>query len=166
MDNILTYLKWRGDLTLKEAPFNEIDALILSEMAYIRLDKIAPTIGEGEITIQEAANRYEVTDSRKVLFYAQKEQLFLEMAKSRRFGDLMLCNYVSVIDLEQQTQFAAMQVVLAPRKYFVAYRGTDESIVGWREDFNMSYMMPVPAQKSAVEYLKKYDGVIKKILSN
>ena len=155
MDNILTYLKWRGDLTLKDAPFNEIDALILSEMVYINLDAIAPGIEEGEITIQEAAAKYQVTDGRKFFYYAQKEELFLEMAKSRRFGELKLRNYVSVTDLEQQTQFAAMQVVLGPRSYFVVYRGTDESIVGWREDFNMSYMMPVPAQQSAVEYLER-----------
>ena len=154
MDNILTYMKWRGDLTLKEAPFNEIDALILSEMVYIRLDEIAPGIREGEITIREAAEKYEITDGRKFFYYAQKEELFLEMAKSRRFGDLKIGNYVSVTDVGQQTQFAAMQVVLAPRTYFVVYRGTDESIVGWREDFNMSYMIPVPAQKSAVEYLE------------
>ena len=154
MDNISTYLKWRGDLTLKDAPFNEIDALILCELSYIRLDGIAPGIGEGEITIGEAAKAYQVTKDRKVLYYAQKEACFLEMAKAPRFANLTISNYESITDIQSKKQFAAMQIKLGPRTYFVAYRGTDESMVGWREDFDMSYMMPVPAQEHAVEYLR------------
>ncbi len=156
MDNILTYLKWRGDLKIKDNPFNEIDALILCEMAYVRFENIVPGIGEeGEVTIATAAEKYHIWEGKNVLYYAEKEQLFLELAKTPRFADMTLCNYVSTTDTKQQQQFAALHINVTPGLTFIAFRGTDATIVGWRENFNMSYMMPVPAQQSAVDYVNQ-----------
>jgi hypothetical protein len=155
-DNIFTYLKWRGDLRIKDNPFNEIDALILCEMVYLRFDGIVPGPGEeSNITIAKAAKGYEVSKEKNILWYAEKEELFLELAKSPRFGEMVLSDYISTIDVEQRQQFAAMHIQVAPNLTFIAFRGTDETIVGWREDFNMSYMMPVPAQQAAVDYINK-----------
>lgn len=156
MDNLLTYLKWRGDLKIKDNPFNEVDALILCEMVYIRFGNIVPKVGEdGEITIAEAAKRYHVSEEKNVLYYAEKEELFLELASTPRFAEMTLCNYTSTTDIKQQQQFAAMHVNVTPNLTFIAFRGTDATIVGWRENFNMSYMMPVPAQQSAVDYVNQ-----------
>lgn len=155
-DNFLTYLKWRGDLPIKDYPFNEVDALILSELVYIHFEKIVPKVGEeGVISIREANAKYEKSKEREMLFYKQKEELFDVLAFSPRFADMTLCNYVSTLDIEQQQQFAAMHVNVAPGFTFVAFRGTDSTVTGWREDFNMSFMMPVPAQQSAVDYLNQ-----------
>lgn len=163
-DNFLTYLKWRGDLSVKAVPFNEIDALILTELVYIHFTNIVPKVGEeGAISICEANEKYVKSTECEMLFYKQKEALFDVLAKSPRFADMMLCNYVSTTDIAEQQQFAAMHVNVSPYLTFIAFRGTDSSVVGWREDFNMSFMMPVPAQKSAVEYVNETaKGLFKK----
>lgn len=163
-DNFFTYLKWRGDLSVKNFPFNEVDALILSELVYIHFDGIVPEIGqEGCITIREANAKYEKSKEREMLFYKDKENLFDALAFSPRFADMTLCNYVNTYDEKAQEQFAAMHVNVYPGFTFVAFRGTDSTVVGWREDLNMSFMMPVPAQQSAVEYVEKtVKGLFKK----
>ncbi|MBQ3029737.1 MAG: DUF2974 domain-containing protein [Agathobacter sp.] len=153
-DNFLTYLKWRGDLSFKTHPFNEIDALILTELVYIHFDGIVPGVGEeGNITIREANAKYEKSVVREMLFYKQKEELFDVLAACPRFAELTLSNFVDTYDAVAQQQFAAMHVSISPYLTFIAFRGTDSTVVGWKEDFNMSYMMPVPAQQSAVDYV-------------
>lgn len=155
-DNFFTYLKWRGDLSIKDFPFNEVDALILSELVYIHFENIVPGIGaDGCISIREANARYEKSTVREMFYYKDKEKLFDALAFCPRFADMTLCNYVSTYDEKEQEQFAAMHVNVAPNFTFIAFRGTDSTVVGWREDLNMSFMMPVPAQKSAVEYVEK-----------
>ena len=153
-DNFLTYLKWRGDLSVKDFPFNEVDALILSELVYIHLDGIVPGVKEdGCITIFQANAKYEKSGVREMLFYKDKENLFDVLAFSPRFANMTLCNYVNTYDKEAQEQFAAMHINVSPNLTFLAFRGTDSTVVGWREDFNMTFMMPVPAQQSAKEYV-------------
>ena len=163
-DNFFTYLKWRGDLSFKTHPFNEIDALILTELVYIHLDGIVPKLGEdGTIMLREANARYEKSKEREMLFYKQKEDLFDVLASCPRFSELSLCNFVDTYDKRAQQQFAAMHVNITPYLTFIAFRGTDSSVVGWKEDFNMSYMMPVPAQQSAVDYVNQTaKGMFKK----
>lgn len=163
-DNFVTYLKWRGDLQIKDYPFNEVDALILSELVYIHFEGIVQNAGEeGCITIREASTRYGKSTSREMLYYRDKEDLFDELALSPRFADMTLCNYVSTLDIDKQQQFAAMHINITPNQTFIAFRGTDSTVTGWREDFNMSYMMPVPAQQSAVDYVNQTaKGLFKK----
>lgn len=163
-DNFLTYLKWRGDLLIKDYPFNEVDALILSELVYIHFEDVVPAPGEeGCISIREANMRYVKSISREMLYYKDKEELFDELAASPRFADMPLCNYISTLDEKQQQQFAAMHINIHPNLTFIAFRGTDSTVTGWREDFNMSYMMPVPAQQSAADYVSQTaKGMFKK----
>lgn len=163
-DNFLTYLKWRGDLLVKDYPFNEVDALILTELVYIHFENIVPVIGEEAcVTIQQASAMYQKSTTREILYYRDKEDLFDELAATPRFADMTLCNYVSTLDVEGQQQFAAMHINIHPNLTFIAFRGTDSTVTGWREDFNMSYMMPVPAQQSAVDYVNQTaKGLFKK----
>lgn len=152
-DNLFTYLKWRGDLPISEQPLNEVDALIFSQLSYLRLDGVVPSVGEEDaITIREANRKY-IKTNQKMMYYADKEEMFDVLAQSPRYADMTLCNYISTIDLVEQQQFAAMHVNLTPNLTFIVFRGTDGTVVGWREDFNMAYMMPVPAQQSAVDYV-------------
>ena len=163
-DNFLTYLKWRGDLPVKDYPFNEVDALILSELVYIHFENIVPGVGEeGCISLREANAKYERSTARETIFYRAKEELFDVLAFSPRFADMTLCNYVSTLSQKEQQQFAAVHINVTPNFTFVAFRGTDSTVVGWREDFNMSFMMPVPAQTSAVNYVEQtVKGLFKK----
>lgn len=163
-DNLMTYLKWRGDLPISKFPFNEIDALILSELVYIHFENIVPGVEEdAAITIREANSKYEKSIEREMIFYKEKEIMFDALAFSPRFAEMTLCKYVNTLDIVAQQQFAAMHVDIAPNLTFIAFRGTDSTVVGWREDFNMSYMMPVPAQQSAVDYVNQtVKGLFKK----
>lgn len=163
-DNFLTYLKWRGDLEIRQFPFNEIDALILCELVYVRLDGIVPGVGsEQKITIREAAAKYKRSAGRETRFYRYKEELLETLACSQRFAEMTLCNFVNTSDKVAKQQFAAMHINIHPTLTFVAFRGTDSTVIGWHEDFNMSYMMPVPAQQSAVDYVNRtMNGILKK----
>ena len=161
MANILDYLDWRGDLSLTAAPFNEVDNLILAELSFIDYSGIVPEMtGRGAVTIKAAAERYFAREGTEqidmgVLVPDAIVQLLQKAAKSSRFSDMRLVSYVSVTDLARQMQFAALTVELAPKLLYVAFRGTDDTLVGWKEDFNMSFLSPVPGQTEAVRYLER-----------
>ena len=152
MADIFDYIDWRGDLTFKQSPFNEIDNLILSRVSYLPFDKIIEF--DETITIKEAFHRLKSLglDHMKML---QKEdiELFPKLANSRRFGDLFLKRFINKRDVQQEKQFSAITIILPDGTVFVSYRGTDNTLIGWKEDFNMSFMESVPAQNDAKDYL-------------
>jgi len=163
MANILDYITWRGDLSFVQAPFNEVDNLILARISYLPFDKL---IKENEvITLQETYKRFNEYNVEE-LDILQKEDLdlFPLVAKSNRFGKLLLSNYVNKIDLEEEKQFSVITIRLLYNTIYISYRGTDNTFVGWKEDFNMSFKELVPAQIDAVQYLeevgKKWKGNI------
>ncbi len=154
----MTYLQWRGDLSIDEAPLNEIDSLILSELVYLKFEGIVPPVSKtGEITIAKAAKQYHDKNLKDIpeLEYHPRETMMQVMAQSRRFSHMTLTNYATVLDEEEIHQFAALQVNLKKNHVYIAYRGTDKTLTGWRENFYMSFQMPICAQQSAVDYLNK-----------
>ena len=159
MANILDYLDWRGDLTLSERPFNEVDNLILAELCYLDFSGFAPAgFAVQTVTLQDAANAYfaaHPTTDMGVLVPDQIPVLVERAAKTARFGDIRLLGYVNRIDAETQTQFSAMTMLLPDGSAYVAFRGTDDTIVGWKEDFNMAFTPEIPAQKYACAYLQQ-----------
>ncbi|MBR6782834.1 MAG: DUF2974 domain-containing protein [Clostridia bacterium] len=164
MPNIMDYLEWRGDLTFVEAPLCEVDNLIFCLLSYVDLDGIVPqSVKEGRITLREAAAEYFFTHpnigERPLGFIIPADTLILfrRMAHTRRFRDLSLTGYVNEISEKRQTQFAALTVLLPKEEMFVAFRGTDDTIVGWKEDFNLSFMDEIPAQRRASEYINEMD---------
>ena len=154
MADIFDYIIWRGDLTFDQAPLNCVDSLIFSQMAYFPFDGLWGSDEDGEITLAEAQARlwHRMEQRETPRFQMEKDlKLFPAMARSRRFGSLKLRDFVNRIDLAQEKQFAAITVLL-PEGAFIAYRGTDNTLVGWNEDFNMSFTTPVPAQIDAAKY--------------
>ena len=159
MANILDYLEWRGDLTLEQAPFNPVDGLILCRLAYVPFDGIAPGPGEGTATIGGAARvllAQQTPERRAVVsgLWKGDAELLAALMDSGRFSGMLLENYVSELDPEEEKQFSAFTVCLGDGSRYVAYRGTDSTLVGWKEDFNMAFTTPVPAQRTAAEYLR------------
>lgn len=152
MSSIIDYILWRGDLTFDQAPLNEVDNLIFSNLTYLNFNGLVPESFDRTTTLREAAFRN--WDDRRPADMAIF-QLLQTAANSRRFGNLKLCGFVDRTDLETEIQFSAITFVLPGKEIFVAFRGTDNSIVGWKEDFNMAFMAPVPAQTEAVAYLQK-----------
>ncbi len=154
MPNTLDYLAWRGDLTLTERPFNRVDNLILSHLAYLDLESIVPPPGVGEaVSLSQVALAYDAAGIDQSRVYQDPGPLLRAAAKTRRFAEIKLAAFVNEVDNEKQVQFAALTYVLPDGTDFVAYRGTDNTIVGWREDFNTSYLPQTPGQQSAVDYL-------------
>ena len=162
MANVFDYIKWRGDLTFEQSPLNEIDALIFCELSYIFYDGIVPeNTDEGCVTLGEAADIFfERNAGQEEISLGEivpKEivTLFRMTAASKRFSQIPLSHFVNIIDDETVEQFSAISFYPDDETVFVAYRGTDDTITGWREDFRMAFLTPVPAQKRAEEYLLK-----------
>ena len=153
MNTILEYLEWRGDLTMQERPLNEVDNLILSELSYYCLEDVLQ--GEEEITVAEAYARHKTATCTGDYSLNDPVPLLRACAKSKRFGNIKLKNYTTLTDTDRQLQFAAVTFVLEETAIYIAFRGTDTTIVGWREDCNFSFMHETPAQAEAVNYLNR-----------
>lgn len=162
MANILDYLDWRGDLTLKQAPFNEVDNLILAELSFLDFQGIVPGPGEGRsVELRWAAQRYferfpdnEAHDM-GVLVPDVIPQLLRKMAASDRFASMRLNAFVDRLDVVNTKQFAALTIECGDGTVYLSFRGTDDTIAGWKEDFYLACMAEIPAQKEAVEYAEK-----------
>ena len=165
MANILDYLFWRGDLPLTTIPFNEIDNVILSGLAYADLEGIVPSPQEeGNILLCDAAAAFESKDHDRSGLLTDPQPLLMSAAASRRFGHAKVSDYLARKDVDIQMQFSAVTFHLDNGAVYVAFRGTDNSLVGWREDFNIAFLEETAGQAQAAKYLnhigKKYDGPI------
>lgn len=164
--NIFDYLIWRGDLTLAQTPFQDVDGLILSCLAYHFFDQVLQQYSSAPVTIREAAKRVKALPQKALRMRDPQDVLLLQMmAESRRFQNMKLCYYVDHVDAEKQAQFAALTVLPGDGTAFITYRGTDLTLVGWKEDFNMSFQNVVPAQIAAAAYLlyvtKGFSGLLR-----
>ena len=159
MSNILDYLDWRGDLKIdRRAPFCEVDNLILTQLSFVDLVGIA----DGDhlrhsVTLREAAARYLANpaahaDRLGVLIPNEVSTLLEAAAASVRFGNMRLLRFENTIDETLQTQFAALCIVVGDGSFYVSFRGTDDTLVGWKDNFNMGFMDSVPAQLLAARY--------------
>lgn len=168
MTDIMDYLDWRGDLSFKQAAFNEVDNLILSQLAYVNFDGIVPGIAYDECVTLEAACElfFKINDEKEILKDKSLTRLggtilMKKMVQSERFRKLRLCKYKNQVDYEEQKQFAALHMELEDETIYIAFRGTDDTIIGWKEDFNMSFMTPIPAQIEAVNYINQTTAHLK-----
>lgn len=161
MGNLSDYIHWRGDLQFNKDKFNDVDNLVLSQLAYVDFTNIIPSdSSQRRITLARASAEFFETHSedelRKVNTFIKDVPFFMkEAATTARFKDIELSNYIDIVDDKAQMQFAAFHVHLPDGTIYIAFRGTDDTIVGWREDFNMSFMSPVPSQIASVKYVKE-----------
>jgi len=156
MADMLDYLKWRGDLRFSQDPPNEVDALIFSALSYIRYGGNVEKYPDVPVTLREAAEEYFALEDYEQRIRVKSDlDLLHEAAKSNRFGFSKVCFYRDLLIPEQETQFAAITFLLDDGSAFLAFRGTDYSLVGWKEDFNMSFQQTVPAQRLAVQYTRE-----------
>lgn len=149
---ILTYLKWRGDLSFSEHPFNDVDNLILSELAYLDFSGIVPEKEENTtISLSDALTQYKMEQRKPVI--TMVPDLFIDLLQtSRRFSGVQLSKFVDKLDIDTQIQFSAFHIQMEDDTVYIVFRGTGDEIVGWREDFSMSYQV-MPSQIMSVEYL-------------
>lgn len=157
MANLFDYLKWRGDIDLGASPLNEIDALILSEISYLNFTGLVPEEG---ISLADLAKRFFSDTKRalKPLGLIMPEAIpviFKFAARTRRFAKMRVIAFESDTDVSLEKQFSATAFDTSDRAIFVAYRGTDDTIIGWKENFRMSYVDKIPAQIDAKRFLEK-----------
>ncbi len=156
MGTILDYLREYGDYTLEEKPFSDVDSLVISQLSYLKFDGIVPGPEQDAAPVslaQIAAHAdydHLYADER---YRKDNTALFSGVLKSRRFGGMLLWNYVNQIEPEQESQFSAVVCGLSGELVYVVFRGTDENIVGWKEDLNLAFSEPVPGQRRSVQYL-------------
>ena len=161
-DSLADYIRWRGDLSFCEAHFCEIDALILCQISYLHLEGLVPARNErGSVLARELPARFAAIPNaveRRYLgaFESANEtaKLFADAFATRRFGELEAFAYESVTDEENAKQFAAISFLLPDKTVFIAFRGTDDTIAGWKEDFTMAFLPVIPAQEAAAEYTR------------
>lgn len=170
MENLFEYIDWRADLTFSEAPQNKIDGLIFAELSYIPFENVVPVVGEGkEITLAEASRAFfELHGENFSLGAILPHEILLLLkacASSKRFSGVKLWGYVNDICLEVEKQFSAICFSCDNKVTYIVFRGTDDTIVGWKEDLNMALFTPIPSQREGLKYLelvskKKRDKLI------
>ena len=159
MSNLFDYLEWRGDIPFSADPFNEVDNLLLCELAYIDFQDIVPP-DSAEIPIREVCKIYcekhtneEIAEMVGVV--RNSSLLLKETVKSQRFRDLTMSNYFNEIDPDRGIQISAVTFTLGDGTTYAAFRGTDGTVVGWKEDLDFTFLNETPGQRRAVQYLNE-----------
>ena len=162
MKNMLDYIKEFGHVSFEERAFSEIDALVLTELEYLPLEKVVPSDENGEIfvTVKEIAeymqeHKQELFDENPMMITEERHEVSQVIVDAPRFQSLKFFGVVSVWDKDTTKQFAAVTVEVEPSVRLVIFRGTDDTLIGWKEDFLMTYSPLVAAQTDAKEYLAK-----------
>lgn len=157
MADLFDYLAWRGDLTFEQDPPNGVDALVFSSLAYLHYGGSVSKGPNNPITLREAAaDFFALPDQEERIRVKNDLKLLEDAAKTRRFGESRILFYKNTFIPEEETQFAAVSFLLDDHSAFLAFRGTDYSLTGWKEDFNMSFQDEVPAQRLALEYAEEF----------
>ncbi len=157
MSDIYDYLRWRGDLTFNQIPFNEVDALILAQLTYLDYKPfVSPDYSRWtplqQISVSDYTN-YMPSDTRLYTFLK-------EAGKTKRFGSLPCAAVSDILDPDQITQFMAITFILPDGTCVIAYRGTDTTFTGWKENCYMALTSSISSQQKALEYLEKSAGAL------
>ena len=154
MANILDYINWRGDINFDCSYFNEIDSLILSRVSYFPIELIMNY--NDTLTIKEICLKLSsISNLEDKLLWKDDLKLINMLPNSERFASLKVSNFVNKICMEEEKQFSAATIFLPNDTMYISFRGTDNTIIGWKEDFNMGFTTHIPAQLSSVKYLEE-----------
>lgn len=156
---LFDYLKWRNDVSLRAAPFNEIDNVILSYLAYADFGELLQE-EKRRVSIETCLKRFckknDLANVRDSKLFIERAPLLLEdMVRGARFRGTKVAHFREVFDKEKVQQFAALVFLLPNGSKYVSFRGTDLSITGWKEDFLMSFTAETEGAKEAVSYLNE-----------
>ncbi len=166
MGNITDYLKWRGDILLTTSRFNEVDNLILAEFSYFNYEHF---FTQSKMTIKDLISNYLVKNDEKSI---EKEMplsrnpipFLKELVASKRFGSLKVFNYVNIVSKKEEKQFSAISIELNYNTVYISFKGTDNTLLGWREDFDLSFKSEIPSQLEAMRYVNKTPRKYKHII--
>ncbi|MBR5341493.1 MAG: DUF2974 domain-containing protein [Erysipelotrichaceae bacterium] len=162
--NIIDYLKWRGDLSFKADPYNEVDSLVISQFIYAEMQDVLKP--EDRITVKELSERFFAKHS--MLDVVKNKPFGIhgivtldEMARSARFKDCVVYNYSFKLHADTTEQFAALMMDLPDNTTVVCFKGTDETLIGWKENCYLSYK-DIAGQADAKDYVDRYCSIFHK----
>ena len=160
MADLFDYILWRGDLPMDMVPLNPVDTLILSELSYIGLEGLVPGDFLHPVPLKVAAEAFLALPDREERLHLRRDLELIEAcAGTVRFGGLRMLFYRNELLPQMESQFAAVTWLLPQGTALITYRGTDTTLTGWKEDFNMSFQDSVPAQEKALWYLEAFARV-------
>ena len=155
MANVMDYIRWRGDLTFAQDPPNEVDALVFSTISYNKFSGALEEHPNVPVKLKDAAEAFLALPDCAQRTRAQNDLDMLALAAaSRRFGETELLEYRQKFIKERDTQFAALTFRLDDGSLFLSFRGTDNTLVGWKEDFSMCFREIIPSQYLAAQYVR------------
>lgn len=158
MGNIMTYLDEYGGYSFEEKPFGPVDGLVMAHFSYYVFDGIVPvSFGkERAVKLRELEGRMDPDHFISVTWERTgNRELFYKIIQSRRFRSTAACCYVNETDEESGMQFSAITLLLGNGDIYIAFRGTDDALIGWKEDFYMAYRTPVAAQERSRTYFEE-----------
>lgn len=155
--NIIGFVKKYGNLTFQKRPFDEIDSLLLSQLSYLNWRWLIPNVHRDKrgITLGKLLKAgYDDKLCRKTLSPWKNKRLLAALRNKTRYEHIVLCDIWDLLDEESENQFFAVTFLLPNRTMYIAYRGTDITLIGWKEDLNMAYDLVLPSHHEAIEYFK------------
>lgn len=156
MATIKEYIKIYKNLSFEECALNINDIIIFSELSYIDWSNIVPP-DNTKITLKDAGKLYfqinKIKDKYLSIFAQNNIENLKNIMTSKRYKNIKLAYYKKYVDKEKQ--FGALCIYFEEEKVFVSYEGTDDTVIGWKEDFILGYNFPIISQKYAIEYLNK-----------
>lgn len=158
MAHLIEYLEKVENLTFDQEPLNILDKVCINEIGYLTYEKwLTASDLKKSINLHDFAEGKELNPDYSFMVTKERVELAEAMVKSRRFASLSLNNYRSVLDKEVEKQFAAMIFSLPELDYHqLVFRGTDDSVIGWKEDFQLTYSREIPAHRSAMTFLEDH----------
>lgn len=145
----LDYLRWRGDLSFSEKPFNSVDASLLSSIAYLPADSSAT----GH-TLGEVAEKLHKLPSFQHQMYAETATEVMLLPESPRIGNIKILDWTDRLEKEPHPlQFTAVTFFIDSNTIAIAFRGTDGTMIGLNEDMGMNYLPEIYGQEVAAKYL-------------
>ena len=161
MPNINNYVAKYKNISFRRRGLTPLDIMAVNELSYVALGEVVSE----EFDFKKACRIKDILyyymehenelKTNNILFPAKRVKLLKLMASSRRYADVQFCGYKEDIDYLKERQFCATVIKIPGIKTFISFRGTDDNVISWKEDFKMSYMSKIPAQKLACKYLEE-----------
>ncbi|MFQ9329191.1 MAG: Mbeg1-like protein [Streptococcus sp.] len=158
MAHLIDYIEKVENLTFDQEPLNILDKVCINEIGYLTYEKwLTASDLKKPINLHDFAEGKELNPDYSFMVTKERVELAEAMVRSRRFASMSLSNYRSVLDKEVEKQFAAMIFSLPELDYHqLVFRGTDDSVIGWKEDFQLTYSREIPAHRSAMTFLEDH----------
>ena len=144
MTTILDYLQWRGDLSLLVEPICNADRLLFCIISYLPFNAIIPEDFKNQsMTLSNALQHVEVANTDKngkSTLTPNQLQLLKIMKNCSRYADIPVTGFVNKHDSENESQFSVITFLLPDKTVLITYRGTDGTVLGWKEDLDFSFI--------------------------